>query len=62
MNIFTGIFNGIVKGMESVMEPDRVFITVCGHKIEEFYWGGSYVCYVDNVKSDKSFNELTEGL
>ena len=24
--------------------------------------GGSYVCYVDNVKSDKSFNELTEGL
>ena len=44
------------------MEPDRVFITVCGHKIEEFYWGGSYVCYVDNVKSDRSFNELTEGL
>ena len=30
------------------MRPERKVITVNGHTIEEYYWNGKLVVYVDN--------------
>ena len=38
------------------MSPDRKKV-VNGQRIEEFYWAGKYVVYVNNCASDLSFEE-----
>lgn len=44
------------------MDAERTFVAEDGTKIEEFYWAGKMVVYVNNTKSDKTFNELLETL
>jgi hypothetical protein len=39
------------------MEADRTFIAKDGTKIEEFFWGGKVVCYVNNCLSTNTFEE-----
>lgn len=41
------------------MNPERKKI-VCGKKIEEYYWHGKMVVYVDNVKTDLKYDDITE--
>jgi hypothetical protein len=38
------------------MTADRKTI-INGVKIEEFYWAGKMICYVDNRLSSKTFDE-----
>jgi len=38
------------------MNADRK-ININGVKIEEYYWAGKFVCYVNNKLSEKSFDE-----
>jgi len=40
-----------------VMEPIRKKI-VDGKKVEEFYWNGELVVYVDNELTDKAFDDI----
>ena len=32
--------------------------TVYGQIIEEYYWAGKYVVYIDNKKTSKSYDEI----
>lgn len=41
------------------MRPDRQK-TVCGRKVEEFFWGGALVVYVDNHAVQTSFDTTCE--
>ena len=34
--------------------------TVNGYKIEEYYWNGKIVVYVNNTKTDKTFKEACD--
>lgn len=43
------------------MYPKRE-TTVKGHKIEEFYWAGSMVVYVDNHLVHESYNQAIQRL
>ena len=38
------------------MTPQRS-ATVNGHKVEEFYWNGRMVVYVDNAKTVESYSQ-----
>lgn len=38
------------------MRPDRS-LTICGIKIEQYYWAGKDVVYIDNQKSRLPFDE-----
>ena len=38
------------------MSPDKK-ITIYGKKIEQYYWGGKIVVYVDNLAFEGSFDE-----
>lgn len=42
------------------MEPDRSFIAENGVKIEEFYWNGRAVVYIDNQRVNMTFNALMD--
>ena len=42
------------------MEPDRSFIAENGAKIEEFYWNGRSVVYIDNRFVNMTFNALVD--
>lgn len=40
------------------MNPSRVKV-INKHLIEEYYWAGDYVCYVDHVlQTGKSFDQV----
>lgn len=39
------------------MTPERK-TTINGVKIEEFYWAGKMVTYVDNHKVDRTYDEV----
>lgn len=41
------------------MKPDRSEI-INGNKIEEFYWAGKLIVYVNNRRFDGSFEEAAE--
>jgi len=41
------------------MQPNRSVI-VNGHSIEEYYWGGKFVIYIDNKISIYSFQEAID--
>lgn len=43
------------------MTPNRQE-TVNGHKVEQYYWAGRLVVYVDNRKTDETFDEAVERL
>ncbi|KKL08845.1 hypothetical protein LCGC14_2571790 [marine sediment metagenome] len=40
------------------MSPDKVK-TIRGHKIEQFYWAGRDVVYIDNRLTDWKYDEIT---
>ena len=40
------------------MQPDKKK-TVNGHKVEQFYWAGKNVVYIDNRLTSKKYNEIT---
>lgn len=42
------------------MKPDRSFIAENGAKIEEFYWNGRWVVYIDNRLVNMTFNALID--
>lgn len=42
------------------MTPERKYVALNGDKVEEYYWGGKMVVYVNNHASDKTFNELVD--
>ena len=33
---------------------------VRGRKVEEFYWHGEFVVYIDNKLTDRKYNDITE--
>ena len=39
------------------MEPQREYITKNGIKIEEFLWNGKLKVYINNQKSNKTFEQ-----
>ncbi len=41
------------------MIPERTK-RVAGKKVEEFYWAGALVVYVDNRADNRSFDDITE--
>ena len=41
-----------------MMQPERKKV-VDGQKIEEFYWNGKMIVYVDNRLSDKAYDDIT---
>jgi|TARA_R110000765_G_scaffold89285_1_gene170455 hypothetical protein len=41
------------------MTPDRIE-TVNGKKIEEFYWNGRMIVYVNNTKTEDNFETAIE--
>lgn len=47
----------VLKGDE-IMSPDKVK-TIRGHKIEQFYWAGRNVVYIDNRLTDWKYDEIT---
>ncbi len=40
------------------MSPDKVK-TLRGHKVEQFYWAGRNVVYIDNRLTDWKYDEIT---
>lgn len=42
------------------MSPDRKFVRENGDKVEEYYWGGKYVVYINNYATDKAFNDVVD--
>lgn len=48
----------IKRGM--IVKPDRSFIAENGAKIEEFYWNGRWVVYIDNRLVNMTFNALID--
>lgn len=42
------------------MSPDREYIAKNGDKVQEYYWAGKMVVYVNNQLSKKTFNELVD--
>ena len=40
------------------MSPDKRK-TIKGHKIEQYYWSGKDVVYVDNKLTDKKYDNIT---
>jgi hypothetical protein len=43
------------------MTPERSKI-INGHKINEYYWAGEFVVYIDNGLTTMSFEEAVEQL
>ena len=43
------------------MNPERKKI-IDGHKVEEFYWNGEMVVYIDNYATEKTFEEVVSDL
>lgn len=43
------------------MTPDRK-ITIGGSRVEEFYWAGKMVVYVDNQLTGETFEEAVKRL
>jgi hypothetical protein len=43
------------------MKPERIKILEFGTKIEEYYWGGDLVVYIDNRLSNLTFDEAVVG-
>jgi hypothetical protein len=43
------------------MSPDRKQ-TVNGHAVEEFYWAGRWVVYVDGILSAQTFDQACKTL
>jgi len=43
------------------MTPDRK-ITIAGSRVEEFYWAGKYVVYVNNNLVDEGFDDAVKRL
>lgn len=41
------------------MSPDRKTM-INGHKIEEFWWAGSFCCYVDNMLSEWDYDKAVK--
>lgn len=41
------------------MTPDRQEV-VNGHKVEEYWWGGEFVVYIDNLASELTYEEAIE--
>jgi hypothetical protein len=42
---------------------DRVrSVKVKGHFIEEYYWAGGFVVYIDNKHTDETFDEVVQRL
>ena len=46
------------KGLD--MEAERTYVAKNGDKVEECYWNGRYITYINNMKSDKCFNEVVD--
>lgn len=43
------------------MSPDRVKV-IDDHKVEEFYWAGKMVVYIDNQLTDETFERACNRL
>ena len=43
------------------MTPERKEM-IGGHKVEEYYWNGKMVVYVDNKKTEETFAESCKRL
>ncbi len=43
------------------MTPDRKQI-VNGYKVEEFWWAGSFVVYIDHKLTEETFEDVIERL
>ena len=49
-----------MSGKGISMQPERVKKVIyneCSYLVEEYYWAGEMVVYVDNVLNDLSFDE-----
>lgn len=44
-----------------MMSPNRTKI-IKGIKVHEYYWNGKFVVYIDNHKTDESFNDAVKRL
>ena len=42
------------------MKPERKFVRKNGDKVEEYYWGGKVVVYVNNQLTNKTFNDIVD--
>ena len=44
------------------MKADRKKVLSDGRVVEEYYWNGKLVVYIDNKKTGKTFNEVKSAL